>query len=103
MASSLLTQCSAPKIFNAVADALHWRLQQAGILHILHYLDDFLIVTPPDSPEGHRAMAILNQICATLGIPIAEHKQDGSTVCLVFLGREINTVAMRLRLPADKL
>ena len=32
---------SAPKIFNAVADTLHWNLQQSGIPLVLHYLDDF--------------------------------------------------------------
>ena len=30
---------SAPKIFNAVADALHWHLSRQGIPHLLHYLD----------------------------------------------------------------
>ena len=34
---------SAPKIFNAVTDALHWHLQQMGIPWVFHYLDDFVI------------------------------------------------------------
>ena len=38
---------SAPKIFNAVADALKWCLEQAGICFVSHYLDDFIIVAPP--------------------------------------------------------
>ena len=40
---------SAPKIFNAVADALNWCLQRAGICFLQHYLDDFIIVAPPNS------------------------------------------------------
>ena len=40
---------SAPKIFNAVADALNWLLHQRGIPHVLHYLDDFIIISPPHS------------------------------------------------------
>ena len=32
---------SAPKIFNALADAIEWCARQKGILHIFHYLDDF--------------------------------------------------------------
>ena len=40
---------SAPKIFNAVADALEWVCQQAGIEHIFHYLDDFAIVGHPSA------------------------------------------------------
>ena len=34
---------SAPKIFNAVADALQWCLRHKGIEFIYHYLDDFYV------------------------------------------------------------
>ena len=36
--------CSAPMIFTAVADAVEWIARQHQISHIVHYLDDFLIV-----------------------------------------------------------
>ena len=94
---------SAPKIFNAVADALNWYLHQAGIQYCIHYLDDFIVVTPPGSPEGQKCLTILDQVCSALGVPIAEHKRDGPTTCLVFLGIEINTSTFMLRLPTDKL
>ena len=94
---------SATKIFNAVADALNWYLHQAGIQHILHYLDDFIIITPPGFPEGQKCLAILDRVCSALGVPIAEHKREGPTTCLVFLGIEINTSTFMLCLPADKL
>lgn len=43
---------SAPKIFNALADALNWHLlHQCGIHGVKHYLDDFIIVAPPQSPR----------------------------------------------------
>ena len=45
---------SAPKIFNAVADAFHWHLKQRGINRVLHYLDDFIIVAPPKSKNVKR-------------------------------------------------
>ena len=35
---------SAPKVFNAVADALEWIMRKQGIAHSLHYLDDFLFL-----------------------------------------------------------
>ena len=41
---------SAAKIFNAVADALNWRLQQKGIPLSYHYLDDFRHRRPPALP-----------------------------------------------------
>jgi len=42
--------CSAPKLFNMLADFLSWILSQKGVNPILHYLDDFLIVAPPKLP-----------------------------------------------------
>ena len=32
------------KIFNAMADALHWYLGNRGVPHIFHYLDDFIFL-----------------------------------------------------------
>ena len=48
-------------------------------------------------------MAILDRVCRDLGIPIAEHKRDGPSTCIVFLGIEIDTIAGELRLPTGKL
>ena len=67
---------SAPKIFNAVADALAWHLHSEGIPHIRHYLDDFIIIAPPASPQCGESLAILDRKCQTLGVPIADHKRD---------------------------
>ena len=38
---------SAPKLFNILADLLSWIVEQKGVSPVLHYLDDFLIMTPP--------------------------------------------------------
>ena len=94
---------SAPKIFNALADGLEWHLRDQGISNIFHYLDDFIVVAPPDSRECAEALAIIRQACTRLGVPLAEHKQEGPTTCLTFLGIEVDTTASQLRLPGDKL
>ena len=94
---------SAPKIFNALADGLEWHLRNCGIRHVFQYLDDFIVVAPPHSSECAEALAIITQACANLGVPLAEHKRDGPTTCLTFLGIEVDTVASQLRLPLDKL
>ena len=94
---------SAPKIFNAVADALHWYLCQRGVTSLFHYLDDFNILAPPQSPRCRQDLSPLLQVCAELGIPIASHKTEGTASCLVFLGIEVDTMANELRLPKDKL
>ena len=94
---------SAPKIFNAVADALEWCLRNRGVRHVHHYLDDFIVVGPPGAPVCEEALNTLNRTCRELGVPIAEHKRDSPTTCLTYLGIEIDSVASQLRLPQEKL
>ena len=94
---------SAPKIFTAVADAAEWILRQAGVDFVLHYLDDFLLIGPPDSPECAKALHTLLTTFHRLGLPIAEDKLVGPTSCLTFLGFEIDTMSCEVRLPEAKL
>ena len=93
---------SAPKIFSAVADMIAWALHQAGIKHLMHYLDDFLLCTP-NTEDRAQALELALEIFAFLGIPVATHKTEGPATCVTFLGILIDTVAFELRLPADKL
>ena len=90
---------SSPKIFNAVADALQWILTQEGVELIFHYLDDFAVLGPPDSPQCQRALDILIEVCKLLNIPLAADKQDVITL----LGIIIDTIREEFRLPEDKL
>lgn len=94
---------SAPKIFSAVADAVEWILRQEGVQVVMHYLDDFLVVGASRSGECQHAVNIVLRVFATLGLPVAEDKLEGPSTLLSFLGLEIDTVAMELRLPAEKL
>ena len=94
---------SAPKIFNAIADALEWYLKSRGIAHVFHYLDDFTIVGSPSSDECMRALSVMQQACVELGIPLAEHKTEGPATRITFLGIMIDTTAGQLSLPPEKL
>ncbi len=87
---------SAPKIFNSLAE---WVVVQEGIEFIFHYLDDFAVLGPPDSPECQRALDILSRTCA----PLASEKQDGPCPVIVLLGILIDTLKQELRLPEEKL
>ena len=93
---------SAPKLFNAVADALEWYVHQQGVENVFHYLDDFIVLGAPNSQECTASMATLDRSCAHLGVLVAEHKRDGPTTCLTFLGIEIDTQVGQLRLPAER-
>ena len=93
----------APKIFNAIADAFHWHLEQRGINHVLHYLDDVNIVASPEPRRCQEDLNTLLRAASVLGIPFASQKTEGPATSLVFLGIEVDTVAGELRLPRDKL
>ena len=94
---------SAPVLFNGYADALEWIIRASGVSHILHYLDDFLVLGPPGSGMCKAALDNMLSTCQSLGVPLAKDKIEGPTTSLVFLGIELDTVLMEARLPADKL
>ena len=94
---------SAPKIFNAVADALEWIGRRNGIRNIYHYLDDFLVLGGPGTSECADALSTLIRWTQWLGLPVAEEKVEGPATVLTFLGIEIDSEALTLRLPGEKL
>ena len=94
---------SAPKIFTAVADALEWILRLRGVRNVKHYLDDFIVVGPPRSLECKENLDTMRCTCRELNLPLAEEKSVGPATLLDFLGIELDTVQMEIRLPEGKL
>ena len=88
---------SAPKFFSAVADAIQWILQHHGVSNLLHYLDDFIFVVN-NFVEAETYKYILIHSLADLGVPLELPKSEGPSTCLTFLGIEIDTVIMQVRL-----
>ena len=62
---------SAPKIFNAVADAVGWILRNQGVSFVMHYFNDFLLVGQPALTECDAALATSLQVFEQLGLPVA--------------------------------
>ena len=94
---------SAPKIFNAIADALEWLMKARGISRVSHYLDDFITLGAPGTGECGNNLHEILALCQDLGLPIACEKCEGPSQVLVFLGIEVDMVKLKLRLPKDKL
>jgi len=98
---------SAHKIFNAVADGLHWVLESVG-LEVLYYVDDFLLFEAPvgqvrqDEPQEIAREQVM-ATCAELGIPVAVGKTVGPTTVLTFWGIEFDTAKLVVRLPMEKI
>ena len=94
---------SVPKLFNVLADLLSWILEQQGVTPLLHYLDDFLLIAPPQSSSCQHNLCVVKQVCSQLGIPLALEKVEGPTNLLTFLGITLDTKQMEARLPNEKL
>ena len=70
---------------------------------LLHYLNDFITIGPPDTPECGTNLRKLCELCAELGVPVATEKTVGPTTSLTFLGIEVDTNQLEIHLPQDKL
>ena len=94
---------SAPKIFTALADGLIWIMGRNGIERALHYLDDYLFFGKPESQQCAKALNLALSICERLGVPVSSKKVEGPATVLPFLGILLDSNAMEIRLPDDKL
>ena len=94
---------SAPKIFTAMADGLLWIMAANGVQSALHYLDDYIFFGHPGSSECEEFLRTALSLCQLLGVPVSVKKLEGPATIIVFLGIELDTVALEMRLPGDKL
>ena len=62
---------SAPKIFNAVADAVEWVVCSNSVVEICHYLDDLLVAGAPGSSQCMESLFALLWYLEWLDFPIA--------------------------------
>ena len=85
----------APKIFSAVADALHWIVRKKGVKNLLHYLDDFIFVS--DSlEEASINKQIVVDVFNYLGVLLEQSKLEGPVTCLKFLGIKVDTMTLQI-------
>jgi hypothetical protein len=89
---------SAPKIFNAIADAIEWCMYNRGVNLCQH-----LFIGRPGGGESAVGLQQALAVCAELGVPVAPKKVHSPNTTLECLGIIIDTLKMELCLPADKL
>ena len=95
---------SAPRIFTRFSDILEWIIKIHGsVTYIQHSLDDFLILGPPGSSQCLEGLERALCLCEELGVPIEQKKTVYPTTSLVFLGMQVDTESMELRVPVEKL
>ena len=93
---------SAPKISSADVDTIQWILFNKGLYKILHYLDNFILVT------SYQALAeaqkqTLASVWVRPGTPKEVSKVGVPSQSLKFLGIKVNMVSFQLSLLDNKL
>ena len=76
---------------------------ETGVRLLFHYIDDFVTVGAPKSRECKDNVAIMNATCNGTGVPIEPKKSEGQATTITTLGIELDTVALEIHLPQDKL
>ena len=92
----------APSIFNRLSNAIVRMMARRGFHAVINYLDDFLIIGNTYA-ECQRGLVTLINLLHSLGFNVSWHKIVSPSQRVTFLGIELDSSAMSIRLPADKL
>ena len=88
-------------IFNRLTDSVSRYINACGYICI-NYLDDFLIMGQ-SYKECQSGQLLLHETLRSLGFYIAYNKVSSPSRVQIYLGIEIDTINMKLRLPKGKL
>ncbi|XP_053372810.1 uncharacterized protein LOC128546374 [Mercenaria mercenaria] len=77
--------------------------KKANSKHVLHYLDDFLGGGRASTNESQDLLNKFISCMRQLNVPLAEEKTEGPIEVLCFLGLELDSVNMVVRIPMDKV
>lgn len=93
-----------PNLFEKISTAIHWiAIKKLGIHDCVHVLDDFLFVAPPPRVLCQTDLNRFLEMANNIGIPIKIEKTFQPSTCMVFLGLELDSEQMEIRLPVDKM
>ncbi len=91
-------------LFEALSNALQWILMdKLSVPHMSHILDDFIFFGPPSDLTSWRSLQTFLVMAESLHLPIKHDKTVHPTTTVQLHGVEVDTLAMQLRLPRDKL
>ena len=94
---------SAPQVFSSVVDLVEWVLKkQYDVSFLLHYLDDFHTLGPPNSQTCQRNLDTRIQQFQDWGIPLHPDKLESPSTILTVLGIELDSLLLQARLPQEK-
>jgi hypothetical protein len=89
--------------FETFSKFLEWAIKIiTGSDNIDHYLDDFIFM----ATLKDRCKFLLDEfsaLCLELGVPVADEKTVGPVTCITYLGYELDSELMEIRIPQDKI
>ena len=94
---------SSASIFNDFADLICWIANNKYGLIVIHYSDDYLLFSMPDMLIAVQDKDTLLHMFNYINVPVATQKLLGPSSSLPYIGIQIDTVSMRMAVPADKL
>ena len=96
--------CSSVERFTQLSDTVLWIMKNNHkMVNCTHYLDNFFLAAPTSSPQCQEEMQKTISLFNNLGVPVAPEKIVGPLTKFAFLGIEIDSQTMSLRLTEDKL
>jgi hypothetical protein len=95
--------CISPSLFEKFSTFLEYIIKRRiPNKKLLHYLDDFLGGdTSIESCKNN--MKIFSESMQEIGVPLADEKSEGPCQVLVYLGLELNSRQMLVRIPGEKI
>ena len=72
---------------------------EQGVTNLDYFVDDFITTGHTRSNECSKNLSLLMYVCRILKLPLALSNLETLSICLVFLGIELNTLLLQLRLP----
>ena len=91
-----------PSYFARISEFVHDVLVNIHGMRVVNYLDDFIAISS-SRDECVRDQGIIVQLLRYLGFHVSFEKVTPPSTCTTYLGIEIDSVSMELRLPERKL
>jgi hypothetical protein len=77
---------------------LEWVIKQRGVAHVHHYLDDFNTLGELGANTCSKNLQLILDVSKEVGVTVALEKCAGPAVCIVFLGIELDSDKLEMRL-----
>ena len=91
-------------MFETLSTAVHWILKnKLSVATMSHILDDFMFFGPPETSKCNTYLETFMSLANSLNLPIKHEKTVLPSTCVTLHGIEVDSAAMTMRLPDDKL